>query len=98
KVMFTGTGISEQDLEPIKEAYRVGGEQKAAHHVTDEMVHIFGAVGTAEDVIKGLKRLSGTGLTFPLLWGPLGTNHRTAIKKLAEEVLPYIPLDNTESP
>ncbi|MHA1712590.1 MAG: LLM class flavin-dependent oxidoreductase [Candidatus Ranarchaeia archaeon] len=93
KVMFTGTAISEQDLEPIKEAYRNRRPEEAVKYVTNKMIDTVGAVGSPEDVIKGLRRYLGTGLNYPSLWGPLGANDLQAVKRLGNEVIPFLPTE-----
>jgi 5,10-methylenetetrahydromethanopterin reductase len=90
-IMFIGTGITANDLAPIKAAYKQGGEAAAAREVTNKMVEKVGAVGTAEDVIKGIERLQDTGLTIPLLWGQLGEDQPHAVVRLGQEILPHIP-------
>ena len=91
KIMFNGTGITEEDREPIREAYRSGGKPAAAKLITDDMIKTVGAVGTPDDVIEGVKRYLDTGLTHPSFWGPLGTDGAKAVKQINQEVIPFLP-------
>ncbi len=95
-IMFIGTGITSSDLKPIRNAFKEGGMEATAEHVTDKMIDAVGAVGTAEDCIKGLNRFLHTGLNIPILWGPLGENRVQAIQDFGKEVLPHLPIIKDE--
>jgi 5,10-methylenetetrahydromethanopterin reductase len=93
KIMLNGTGITDEHRESIRTAYQAGGKEAAIKLVTDEVIHTVGAVGSAEDVIKGVKRYLGTGLTHPSFWGPLGTDGAEAVRQLGQNVVPHLPTD-----
>ena len=90
KVMFTGTNINESDLAPIKQAYNVGHPEDAIQHVNDKILDAMTFAGTPEEIITGLKRFKGTGVSHILLFGALGENDTQAVRRYGREVLPAL--------
>ncbi|MHA1861863.1 MAG: LLM class flavin-dependent oxidoreductase [Candidatus Ranarchaeia archaeon] len=90
KVMFTGTDIGEKDLAPIKEAFASGRSQEAIHYVSDKILDTMTVVGDTEDCIRGLRRFIGTGLTHPIIFGPIGADDAETVRRLAAEVIPAV--------
>lgn len=90
KVMFTGTTITDQDLAPIKEACAAGRQEEAHQAISDKILNEMAVVGDAEACIQGLKRFEGTGLTHPIIFGPIGVDDEKAIARLGQEVIPHL--------
>jgi hypothetical protein len=90
KIMFKGTNITDQDLAPIKEAYTAGKIDDANQAVSDKIIDQMTVVGDAEACIQGLKRFEGTGLTHPIIFGPIGVNDAQAIARLGQDVIPHV--------
>jgi alkanesulfonate monooxygenase SsuD/methylene tetrahydromethanopterin reductase-like flavin-dependent oxidoreductase (luciferase family) len=90
KVMFTGTGITEADLAPIKKANQEGGAEAAIPYVTDKMIDAMTFAGTPDEIISGMKRFKGTGVSHLLIFGALGEDDAQAVHRYGKEVLPAL--------
>ena len=86
-------GLRREDFEPIRQAYHVAGNVKAARQlVTPQMMRI-GIAGTSETLIARLEKLAALGVRHMSFGPPLGPDILAAINTLGRDVIPHFAQD-----
>jgi len=90
RVVTEKAGVTEDELESLREVAQKNGLSAAARHVSEELLLKIAVAGTPEDCIRGFKRYHGTGLDLPLAWFVLGPDPANSIRLLGRDVLPHL--------
>ena len=77
-------GVAEEDLRPLKEAWRRGDEEGARRLIPEEAVEALTITGTPDHAIERIKEYRKAGVTLPILM-PVG-NVGYAVNELAPKV------------
>ena len=86
-------GLRREDFEPIRQAYHVAGNVKAARQlVTPQMMRI-GIAGTSRALIARLEQLAALGVRHMSFGPPLGPDILAAINTLGRDVIPHFAQD-----
>ena len=86
-------GLKREDFEPIRQAYHVAGNVKAARQlVTPQMMRI-GIAGTSQALISRLEQLAALGVRHMSFGPPLGPDILAAINTLGRDVIPHFAQD-----
>jgi 5,10-methylenetetrahydromethanopterin reductase len=80
-------GLTRDDVAPVRAAIDAGDYERAAAAVTDELLRL-AIVGTPADAIEAIEGLAAAGVPHVNLGGPLGPEPETAMRLVAERVMP----------
>jgi 5,10-methylenetetrahydromethanopterin reductase len=90
RIVTEKAGVTEEQLESLREVAQKDGLSAAASQVSDELLFKMTVAGTPEDCIKGLQSYRGTGLDLPLAWFVLGPDPVNSVRLLGSDVLPHL--------
>jgi 5,10-methylenetetrahydromethanopterin reductase len=85
--MVNTIGLSSEDFEPIREAYRQRDTDLARQLMTDEMADL-AIYGTPEDCLKRISNLIKKGISHFRFGPPLGPDPAETIRLIGEEIIP----------
>jgi len=86
------TGMKDEEVLPVLEAYQKRSIEAASRFVTDSMVEKLAITGTPEDCVKKLEEYIDTGLKVPIAYDILGPDRRKAIISISKEIVPQLCL------
>ena len=89
-VVVTESGADPEAVRVVREAVRSNGVDAGAAMIADELIDVFAAAGTIDDVVTALDPYADAGLDLPLVWYTFGPDQAEAIRILAEEVRPAV--------
>ena len=87
------TGISEREIQTVKQRYGQGDVEGAISAVTDDMVDIFAIAGTPAQCVRKLEQFTKTGLKTPILYIH-GPDKKNAAKLAAEQIVPKLTCES----
>jgi 5,10-methylenetetrahydromethanopterin reductase len=93
ELMVAHTDLQAADLHAVREAARIGGITAAAQAVTPAMIDTFAIAGRPSECVEALLRLQGAGVQMPIAFDVLGPNPVTAIRLIAQEIVPTLTQD-----
>ena len=82
-------GISEEEINKVREAASTGDFEKGASYISDLSVAKCSVTGTANDVIEQIEEMVDAGVTHVAFGHCLGPNFDEALDLLGKEVLPH---------
>jgi 5,10-methylenetetrahydromethanopterin reductase len=82
-------GISEEEINKVREAASTGDFEKGAGYISDLSVSKCSVTGTAKDVIEQIEEMVDAGVTHVAFGHCLGPNFDEALDILGKEVLPH---------
>jgi len=82
--------IEESEVMAVKSAMKESGLAGAAKSVSDSLVEQLSVSGTPEDCLEKLHSLIKSGLQLPIAFDVIGPEPKTAIKLIANEIIPHI--------
>ncbi|MEM4383388.1 MAG: LLM class flavin-dependent oxidoreductase [Candidatus Caldarchaeum sp.] len=82
--------LSEREVSAIKDAMKLFGLAGAAKAVSDSLVDQLSVSGTPEDCVEKLRSLIKNGVKLPIAFDVIGPEPRTALKLIADEIIPNI--------
>lgn len=82
-------GISEEEINKVREAASTGDFEKGASYISDLSVAKCSVTGTANDVIEQIEEMVDAGVTHVAFGHCLGPNFDEALDILGKEVLPH---------
>jgi len=87
--MIDVAGISEDEINNVREAASTGDFEKGASYISDLSVAKCSVTGTANDVIEQIEEMVDAGVTHVAFGHCLGPNFDEALDLLGKEVLPH---------
>jgi 5,10-methylenetetrahydromethanopterin reductase len=88
--MLRHAGVTNDEINTIKEAVETVGVAKAALQVGDELIRKVTISGTPSQVVEGMRNFLGTGLKLPIVWEIIGPDRSRSLDLIAKEVLPEL--------
>lgn len=82
-------GITEEEINKVREAASTGDFEKGASYISDLSVAKCSVTGTANDVIEQIEEMVDAGVTHVAFGHCLGPNFDEALDLLGKEVLPH---------
>jgi 5,10-methylenetetrahydromethanopterin reductase len=82
-------GISEEEINKVREAAATGDFEKGSSYISDLSVAKCSVTGTANDVIEQIEEMVDAGVTHVAFGHCLGPNFDEALDILGKEVLPH---------
>jgi 5,10-methylenetetrahydromethanopterin reductase len=86
--MINTVGLTQEDFDPIREAYSRRDIDAARELMTDQMADL-AIHGTSDECIERIDRLVKKGLKHIRFGPPLGPDPRETIRLLGDEIIPY---------
>jgi len=88
--MLRHAGVTEAEIDRVKEKVQRLGVAKAALEIDDTVVRKVTIAGRPDQVVDGLRKFFGTGLKLPIVWEIVGAERRRALGLIAQEVMPKL--------
>ncbi len=88
--MLRHAGVTEAEINLVKEKVQRLGVAKAAAEIDDAVVRKVTIAGRPGQVVDGIKRFFGTGLKLPIVWEIVGADRRRSLSLIAQEVMPRL--------
>jgi 5,10-methylenetetrahydromethanopterin reductase len=88
--MLRHAGVTNEEINAVKEAVERIGVVKAALEIGDEVIRKVAIAGSPSQVVEGIKTFLGTGLTLPIIWEIIGPDRSRSLNLIAKEVMPRL--------
>jgi 5,10-methylenetetrahydromethanopterin reductase len=89
-VVVTESGADPDAVDAVRAAVSDHGVEAGAAVIAEELIDVFAAAGTVDDVVAALLPFADAGLDLPLMWYTFGPDQAEAIRVLAEQVRPAV--------
>lgn len=89
-VVIDTSGADPQQVATVRQALVTDGIRAGAAAVTDELIDIFAAAGTPDEVAAKLEEFAAAGIRGLLAWYIFGPEPLPAVRQLATEVVPHV--------
>lgn len=89
-VVISESGADPEQVQRVQDAVRRAGVAAGAEAVTDELIDIFAAAGTPDQVVERLTDWVAAGLRGVLAWHVLGPDQPEAVRLLGRVVAPAL--------
>lgn len=86
--MISRAGVSQKDVQPVRQELANRRYESAARKVTDKMLNL-AVYGTPEECIKRIEAMVNKGATTVSIGGPLGKDPEEAIRLIGKEIIPH---------